>query len=387
MFAYAVATMVALCAFPIEPQLAQPVIFAGVPAPTRDKPQSKLWHAHGKWWALLPSKSGSAIWRRDAKGWVELAAARPALHGLPAWGDVECVGDVVYAVLVERSPGAHTARLLATTLRYRARHSDYQVDSVATIEPSAAGIETATVAADSQQQRVWAAYTQNCRVLVRHASMAGGKWSQATVVAESIHKDDICSLGRDRDSVFVVWSDQRKDAVECCIIRTDAADAISMTRTTIAAGGKIADDHLNVRATLGGRVLVASKNSVDSVGKPQLALHARDAAGRWRTHSYLPLEIGRTPSRPMLAIAPADGRMFAIHTLYVRSAGQRRDWIECLTTSVDQPDLTGPATPLIRAAVPINDATGSKQLLPPDLPWLILASDALGNVYEGVLPK
>ena len=40
---------------------------------------------------------------------------------------------------------------------------------------------------------------------------------------------------------------------------------------------------------------------------------------------------------------------------------------------------------MLEAARPLNDVTGTKALLPPGQPWIVLASDKDGNVYEGRL--
>ena len=37
---------------------------------TGEKPQSKVWHYDGKWWAVFPITSGTYIWRLDGDAWI-----------------------------------------------------------------------------------------------------------------------------------------------------------------------------------------------------------------------------------------------------------------------------------------------------------------------------
>ena len=78
-----------------------PVFHVNVANPTKDKPQSKIWFAQGTWWAWLPVRGGSSIWRRTDRGWQRQMELDPALEGLPGQADVWADEDTVRAVLVE----------------------------------------------------------------------------------------------------------------------------------------------------------------------------------------------------------------------------------------------------------------------------------------------
>jgi hypothetical protein len=79
----------------------RPVFQVDVASPTKDKPQSKIWFAHGSWWAWLPTRDGSSIWKRTDTGWQRQASLDRALGGLPGQADVWADRDTVRAVLVE----------------------------------------------------------------------------------------------------------------------------------------------------------------------------------------------------------------------------------------------------------------------------------------------
>jgi hypothetical protein len=81
----------------------KPVFKVDVASPTKDKPQSKLWFAHGSWWAWLPVRGGSGIWRRTASGWQRQTSLDEALRGFPGQADVLAESDEVTAVLVEEA--------------------------------------------------------------------------------------------------------------------------------------------------------------------------------------------------------------------------------------------------------------------------------------------
>src|SRR5262249_9782592 len=64
------------------PAAVEPTFRVSAKNPTADKPQSKLWFAHGSWWAWLPDQQGSGVWRRREDGWQRQASLDAALAGL-----------------------------------------------------------------------------------------------------------------------------------------------------------------------------------------------------------------------------------------------------------------------------------------------------------------
>ena len=67
-----------------EPEvLSEPIFQTGVQNPTQDKPQSKLWFDHDRYWAWLPIPGGSTVLERTADGWRELTHLRKYQADLP----------------------------------------------------------------------------------------------------------------------------------------------------------------------------------------------------------------------------------------------------------------------------------------------------------------
>jgi hypothetical protein len=163
------------------------VLEVDVPAPTKDKPQSKLWFAQGNWWAWLPVSGGSGIWRRTPSGWQRQAALDAALRGLPGQADVWAGATSVRAVLVEPK------RLAVATLRWDTQDSRYRLDGEPHVFDPGAETETATIARDGTG-RWWIAYNALRRMWVR-ASLSGRDWSgPIEVTRRSASADDICAI-------------------------------------------------------------------------------------------------------------------------------------------------------------------------------------------------
>ena len=166
-----------------------PVFQGDAANPTRDKPQSKLWFAHGSWWAWLPTATGSAIWRRAASGvWQRQANLDAALSGLPGRADVWAEGHAVRAVLVAAT------RLAVVELQYDAAVGGYlplavptqwqlEVPAPAQERSDNPEIETATIARDGGG-RWWIAYPWLRRMWVRAFARFVGPGMDRTHCAE-----------------------------------------------------------------------------------------------------------------------------------------------------------------------------------------------------------
>jgi len=368
--------------------LAEPIFKTGVPDPTQDKPQSKIWHAHGRWFAWLPTVNGSLVIERTPTGWRELEHLRSHLAGLPGQADVWSDGDVARSVLVGND------RLATVELRYDRERSTYVAGplrhSFAFPCHVAKGerLETATIARDSRG-RWWIACDRERQVLVFGTiDSAGREWGPPVALADGIDGDDISAVFAVRDRVGVLWSDQNRDAILFCEHVDDRPPAEWNKAIEVEQGGKTADDHLNGVLAEDGTLFVATKNSVDKVGAPQQVLRVRHPDGRWENHSYAVLHAQRSPTRPIALLAGSPQRLFLLHTIHERFADGRRDsYIVSIDTDPHALDLTSPGKRALSAANPLNNVTGPKGPYPAGAPRIFLASDSVGNVYEGELPR
>lgn len=366
--------------------------------PTADKPQSKLWHAAGNWWALLPNARGPSLWRRDASGWSECASVGRVLEGLPGrcdvWPDaagvtaVGCAGDTIAVLRLRRDTEAPEGWRAERLASWKA--------------PSLAPVETVTIARDGAGSW-WVAAPVTVdgapvspkaggkalrprRVLVWHSNDAR-TWTAQPALAEGIGGDDLCLVCTVAGGVGVAWSDQHRDEVGFRLHRDGRAPADWDPTEIVAAGGRTADDHLHA-AQAGGRLWLATKNSVDTTGLPQLVLRMREADRGWRNFPHGIKTAEATPSRPI--ITPThDGRRLLLCQTNYDGTGAKRDTISGGVILVEAP-AAEPSMTLLIAPSPglkarLNDATGPKHAYPAEGPWLVLASDAQGRVYEADL--
>lgn len=369
--------------------LSPAVIKVDVPAPTKDKPQSKLWFAHGTWWAWLPVRNGSSIWRRTPRGWQRQSELDAALLNHPGQADVWAAGNEVCAVLVDPQ------RLSVIRLEWEAQSRRYRLagQPVRLNPPESTGeqdaIETATIARDTQG-RWWVAYNRQRMIWLRTAPSAGDHWTQPIPVCEKpVSADDICAIVAVQNRVGVFWSDQNHDAV---YFRTHKDQSPPSTWETVEVadqGNKTADDHINIATASDGTLYVATKNSVDRVGQPQHVLRVRDASGKWKNYPYATLTSQQGPTRPIVQLGGNPAKLFLLHTIAVVGRRPAESLIACQTTDPGRIQIAAAAQPLIEAetATAVNNVTGSKARLPQGAPWIVLASDPAGNVYEARLDQ
>ncbi|HVZ20881.1 MAG TPA: hypothetical protein VG871_07460 [Vicinamibacterales bacterium] len=341
--------------------------------PTADKPQSKLWFADGTWWALLPRSTGPSLWERTPGGWRERPETVEALKGWPGRADVWFGGDGVTAVgVADRQLGV--MRLVRTG-------STWVAAGLARLNaPASDAFETATIARDGAGRWYIAAAVQE--KLYAWSSIDARHWSGPILLAKGLDADDIGLVTPIPGGIAVIWSNQRDDAV---FIRTrgDGADAWSAA-TAIARGGRTADDHLHAALGSDGTLWLATKNSVDTDGKPQLVLRVRSADGVWRNYPYAPRTAGVEPSRPIVVALPGSNGVALGHALYARK-DHRLDQIVFGLADVSKAGVMHPTTviaPDPRLDTRVSDPTGPKAAFPRGAAWIVLASDAAGRVYE-----
>ena len=352
-----------------------PVFQVDFKDPTADKPQSKLWYQDNNWWALLPRSSGPSLWQRTATGWIEHPEVNSTLQKIPGRADVWAEKDAVTAVGV--SPDSLVVfRLIPGPTQWKTR-------VLATLKtPVKEDIETATIAKDSKGQW-WVAADGNTSIYVWH-SVDGLTWSQAVLLKTGVNKDDICEIAAIKDAVLVIWSNQKDEAVQCREHRDGHAENDWSRETNVEIGHKTADDHLHAALTPDGTVWLVTKNSADSNFYPQLVLRVRHPDGSWSNFPYAPRTPHEEPSRPVIIASPA-GILLEAHTIYDKTDRYKgRIVFARIDTAANgilthQQNLIQPDEQLHAI---VNNCTMSKAPFPAGAPWIVLASDGQGRVYE-----
>lgn len=364
----------------------EPVLKVDSPGPTADKPQSKLWFARGSWWAWLPTVHGSSIWKRSERGWERQTSLDRELRSCSGHADVCAEGDMVRAVVVDRQS------IAVVTLNFVEESRGYAVvgKPVRFSMPEVRGsearpIETATIARD-ENHRWWIAYPWQNRMWVRSApDVERAAWTEPFPISSAATEDDLCAITTMHGGVGVVWSDQAADAVYFRFHRHDLEPDQWEPIETVAQGQCTADDHINTAVGKDGTLYVATKNSVDRIGEPQLALHVRDSNGRWANFPYAPRTERWEPTRPVVLIDAENSRLFLAHSLYSSSrdkASIRPSQIAIQSVAVGNLDLDSAGQKFVSASASLNNITGCKSKLPKNLGWIVLASDSQGGVYE-----
>ncbi|MCV2489735.1 PKD domain-containing protein [Geodermatophilus sp. YIM 151500] len=394
--------------------------------PTSDKAQSKLWHAHGSWWAdMFDTASGTwHIFRLDrATGtWVDTSVQLDDRRNTLA--DVLWDGTHLYVashvVTISGESGATPSRTgsPARLYRYSWTGSGYRLDAGFPVAINDNSSESLTIAKDSTGT-LWATWTQVSStptgtvstVFANATTGADTAWGTPfalPVAGATASPDDISSVvsfGRNR--IGIIWSNQREDAVHWAVHRDGAATS-AWTGSPAVRGNRTADDHVNIKsvqADASGRVFAVVKTGADDPATDQSAaliklLSFKPSKGQWRVTTVG--TVADCHTRPLLlldehrksvhvfATAPSSGgcpHSGAPGTIYAKTA------------SLDDPVFApGRGTPVIRdvTAPGMNDATSTKQSVTAESGLVVLASnkatqrywhaDLSGGVPQPVVP-
>jgi hypothetical protein len=393
----------------------QPVMDLGVPYPTAAAPQSKLWYAHGRWWAWLPVRTGSSIWQRTAAGWERVTALDAWLAELEGFADVWAQGDELAAVVLgDRQLAFAELRFDAELDRYSPRGEPSRwpippadpprrsaVERVAASFgwlPSARSVEAATLARD-RAGRFWIAWDERRTLWARASDAAeASSWSRPFPVSATtgeIGGDDVGAVIAVAGGIGVFWSDQNRDAF-WFRFHADGSpfDTWSPPELVGRGGGEpghaqLANNHVFAASGADGSVCIATKTSHYRLGEPVLALWLRSPRGDWERIPYAAQSRERMPTRPIVALATDPPRAELVHEALDRSPWNRHrvDHAQLpLVGSRGAASVPAPRPELLRATLDLRNPTASKAPLPERADWFVLASDRFGHVYEARIP-
>jgi hypothetical protein len=359
-----------------------------VSSPTASKAQSKLWYANGTWWGLLhePGSDWLHIYRLAPGGsrWIDtgtLVDERPS-----ARADALAVGEQLYVATAGPRAGPADAIRLS---RFTLRDGRYELDVDFPIQLNDGGVEAVVLARDATD-RLWIAYTSANRVWVRASDGDDHHWGVTftpAVDGTAVAPDDIAAVLPFGDSVGLMWSNQREDAVYFSAHRDrDPVDVWSPTEV-VSRGIRQPDDHINMKADEIGRVYAALKTSLDTLPNanplaPQIMLAVRDLEGGW--HQHVVARVKDHHTRPIVLIDEQRDMLFVVATSPATggSVYYKRSSLEHVSFE------TGIGTLLIGGGVDmkVNNATSTKQSLTAESDMVVLASDnSTARYLHGVL--
>jgi hypothetical protein len=390
--------------------------YAGVSnAPTSDKPQSKLWHNDGSWWAVM-YHSASSTWHiyrlnRSTETWVDTGVQvdnrKQSLADVLWDGNKLYVGSHYASVTTETSVKPSVSGRPARLYRYSYNPTTktYSLDSGFPAQINNFSSESLAIDKDSTG-RLWATWTQvtstssgsTVKAYVNSTNGSDSAWGTPSVLpatgAASIAPDDISSVvayGRNR--VGVMWSNQLDNTMYWAW-RGDG-DAVSSWHSAVALRGtKEADDHLNLKTLMSddqGRVYAVTKTSLDEKSgapksSPQIRLLVfRPGTGAWSSTTFGTISDCHT--RPQLLLDEQNQRVYvfatgptasgcpyagAPGTIYMKSAPMS-----------DPTFASGRGTPVIRDAdsAGVNNVTATKQPVNATTGIVVLAANSITDRY------
>ncbi len=353
--------------------------------PTSDKPQSKLWFMDDTWWVLLPRSAGPSLWQRTDDGWKEHEEITALMVNIPGRVDVWAGENEITAV------GVSDDSLVVFQLMNSGSNWEFRFLDALYPPDNKASMETATISRDKEGQ-FWVAADAGDKICIWSSFQADGPWKGPYVLGSGIDDDDICLATTLPEGVGVIWSDQKHETVLIRIHENNQPFERWGDVITIEQGNKTADDHLNAVLTSNGTLWVVTKNSVDEIGQPQFVLRVRNREGLWANYPYCKLDKVKYPSRPVIfAVENNPSLILSGHTIY-NHANSYLGEIDFGVIDTLNPDILKQLSSVIipdttgwRGQNLINDVTGPKNPFPKEGPWIILASDKEGRVYEADL--
>jgi cysteine-rich repeat protein len=353
---------------------------------TAQKPESKLWHTDGFWWATLfsPAADAYTIHRLDlaTQTWISTGVEvddRPKSRQ-----DVLLDGEKLY-VASRLTDTSVQNRLFRYT--YHPFAQTYVLDPGFPVDITGGGTESLSIAKDATGT-LWIAYTLNDEVVINHTLGSDTRWSTPFVVpvadedpdAANVLFDDIAAVQALDGMIGVFWSNQltKKDYFAVHPDGTPPRDQASWRLEVAASGGSIADDHFNMKLASDGRLFVVVKTSYSSSDATLIGLLVRSPDGTW-SDLHRVANNASEATRPICLLDEVRRTVRVFYSLGKSAIFTKSSDMD----TVAFPDQEGDGTPFIASSTTddINDPTGTKQNVGPSTGIVVLASSSSGNRY------
>lgn len=337
---------------------------------TGEKPQSKVWHYDGKWWAVFPITSGTYIWRLDGTSWINTLKISSSTS---VEADCKVLENVCHILLWRN--GNNASQLIS--VEYNQNADKYELWSKRSSKVMIhldSGAETGTIDIDGAG-RMWLASDGFNDIRVRWSDSPYSTWSSPVIVATGVTDDDICVVIAlpDQGQMGIFWSDQNAKRFGFKTHNNGtspslwSADEMPASQSALNIGKGMGDDHLNLALASDGTLYCAVKTSYDTPGYPRLALLKRSPNGSW-DDLY---EVSQSGTRGIVILNEAAGSLKIVYAS--QEEGGDILYRESSTSNIS----FGPALVLISGAY--NNPTSIKNNYESDI--VILASDT-GNIVS-----
>ncbi|MEO6989071.1 MAG: DNRLRE domain-containing protein [Aquihabitans sp.] len=357
-------------------------------SPSGSKPESKLWHNDGIWWADLwdAATNDHYIFRLDLAGhrWKRTSTVLDDRSG--SRSDVLWDGSKLYVASHVFAEGSNsTKHNYPATLRrlsYNPATKSYTLDAGFPTQINDARSETLVIDKDSTG-RLWATWLQNATVTMAVSSPGGTSWGApftlpaAGTIATSDDISSVVAFGGNH--VGVMWSNQAESRMYFAS-HTDGAAATAWGAAEVAYSGPgAADDHINLKSVGNqqGQIIAAVKTSRSGSGVLDHILDRNPVTGTWTSHPY---GLGSdNHTRPIVVVDQSTGvaHMFA-------SSGQSGGAIYEKTAPLSNLTFTpGVGVPVLvdASSADINNATSTKQAVDASTGLVVLATNDTTRQY------
>ncbi len=332
---------------------------------TAQKPQSKLWHDQGTWWAALPQDDGVWLWRY-ADGRFEPQKAPGPLKGSKANSECDAVLHGGKLFILDFQPKAKERALHALAFSDGA-YRPLQGYPVALPYAGAA----ATVACDVDSKgTLWVAYVDEGGQVVVHSfspeSPASG--FSARQVLAAVGPFDIAAVAAFNGHVGVLWCQQKAHRLAFRAHRDgDPADRWGPEEAVADALG-VANDHINLAADAAGNLWAVTKHQSGPKMPPiQFSLRRRNASGKW-DKAFPVIPPGQNRTRPVVVLDAEKPFAYVVYT-----DRMVKPWpIMVRKVSLDDGKL-GEETKVLAAGYDLNNATDCKAMVSEATGLLVLA--------------
>jgi hypothetical protein len=357
---------------------------------TASKPESKLWHVDGIWWATLfsPILDAYSIHRLDiaTQTWVDTHVVIDARPG--SRQDALLDGNRLY-LLSRVMDLSDQNRLLRYT--YHPDVQTFVLDPGFPVDVPGAGTESMTIAKD-ETGRLWGAYTLNDTVMVTHTLGSDTAWAIPFVVpvadedpdAAAVSFDDIAAVQHIDGAIGVLWSNQLTRELYFAVHDDGTAteDPAAWRLEVAATGGSVADDHFNMKLASDGRLFAAVKTGFTSSSATLVGLLVRAPDGSWSPlHRVTTARYHAT--RPLCMLDETRGRIHVFYSPFEGAIYTKSSDIDAI--AFDE----GIGTPFItsRSTGFINNPTGTKQNVDAETGLVVVAASKSAYWHNTVDPE
>ncbi|HUT31959.1 MAG TPA: hypothetical protein VNE39_00650 [Planctomycetota bacterium] len=332
---------------------------------TVQKPQSKLWHDQGTWWAALPQDKGVYLWRYAA-GRLERQEKPGPLKGTGANAECDAVlhGKTLFVLAFQKDAKEIPLHALAFSEGAYKELPGYPVAL-----QYLGGASTVTCDVDSKGTLWVACVDEKAEVAVQSLAVqdpAAGFTPRQVLAASGRY--DIAAVAAFKGHVGVLWCHQKPQRLLFRAHRDGDPPGQWGPEEVIASEKGVANDHINLAADAVGNLWAVTKHQSGPRMPPvQFSLRRRNAEGKW-DKAFPVIPPGQNRTRPIVVL---DGEKPFAYVVYTDR--MVKPWpILIRRVSLDDGKL-GEETKVLAADYDLNNATDCKATVTTATGLMVLA--------------